>query len=292
MTHSTIFFAALEQQPPAAPRLRQLERQLVELLRTAGAAWPDCSVEPRLFVEHLARSVAGAEDLQAALDGLQAADLYLACACGHGDPAAVAALEQQVIPAVDVALARLKLQPAAQQEAKQVLRQHLLVAREERPPAIHGYAGRGPLKAWVKVAAVRIALKALQHGKKEVPVEQQVLQALPLPSRDPELHYLQEHYREAFKVALLQALAGLDTRQTNLIRQHYLDGLTTYQLGALYRVHQATAARWLERARQTILSGTRQGLMRHLEVDRDEYESIMRLIHSHLDVTLRSFLIK
>ena len=137
-----------------------------------------------------------------------------------------------------------------------------------------------------------MALRAAQRGKKEVPVEERVLSSLPLETEDPELHYLKEHYRDAFRAAVREAIAGLDTRQTNLIRQHYIDGLTTHQLGGLYRVNQSTAARWLERARQQILAHTRRGLMERLQVDRGEYESIMRLLQSHLDVTLRSFLIK
>lgn len=296
MPHGTLTASFLAAQGEDARRgwvaNERLERRLEEIVQTARAAWPDFALEPAALVQHVARCVARSPDPRAALDNLLATDLFLAWACGQGDAAAVAALEQQVIPAVNPALARLELSPAALEETKQVLRQHLLVAAADRQPAILGYAGRGPLRAWVKVAAVRVALKALQRGKKEVPVEERVLASMPLKTEDPELHYLKEHYREAFREAVRQAIAGLDTRQTNLIRQHYLDGLTTHQLGALYGVNQSTAARWLERARQVILASTRAGLMERLKVDRGEYESIMRLLHSHLDVTLRSFLIK
>ena len=284
------FLDALDTGGRAAWDPATLEPRLQQVLAEARAAWPDCALEPAALVAHLAGCVVRSDDARAALDSVRAADVLLAWASARGDAAAVAAFEEQVMPAVDPALARLDLSAAAVDETKQAMRQHLLVG-DGRPPALLSYAGRGPLRAWVKVAATRMALKALQRGKKEIPVEERVLGAMPLEAEDPELQYLKEHYRDAFKAAVRQAIAALDARQTNLICQHYLDGLTTHQLGALYRVNQSTAARWLERARQAILDNTRRGLMERLQVDRGEYESIMRLLHSHLDVTLRSFLV-
>ena len=284
------FLAALE--PPAREGWDEarLAACLEQVVAGAREAWPDLPLEPAKLVAHVAGCVARSDDPVAALDCILVGDVALAWAAARGDAAAVAAFEEQTMPAVDPALARLDLAAVAVDETKQALRQHLLVG-DARPPALLSYAGRGPLRAWVKVAATRMALKALQRGKREVPVEERVLGAMPLETEDPELHYLKEHYRDAFKAAVREAIAALDARQTNLICQHYLDGLTTHQLGALYRVNQSTAARWLERARQAILDTTRRGLMERLQVDRGEYESIMRLLHSHLDVTLRSFLV-
>lgn len=267
-----------------------LGQRLARLVRGAREVCPSSTLEDKAFVEHVGRKLAAATDPAATLEGLHGADLFLACACARGDTAALALFEP-LVKGLDGTLARVGLAPAAIEESKQRLRDHLLVGGTGGP-AILGYSGRGPLRAWIKVAAVRIGIKLARSEQRELPVSESVLQDGALEIEDPELRYLKDHYRDAFREALHQAIAQLQSRELNLIRLHYLDGLTTTQVGAIYRVHQATASRWLDRARRTILAGTRRVLMEQLRVDRSEYESIMRLINSRLDVTLRSFFLE
>ena len=83
------------------------------------------------------------------------------------------------------------------------------------------------------------------------------------------------------------ALATLPVRDLNLLRCHFLEGLTTAELGDTYAVHKATVARWLRRARTTVLSKTRRNLMIRLKVDRAEFDTIVRSLGSQMDVTLQ-----
>jgi RNA polymerase sigma-70 factor, ECF subfamily len=260
-----------------------------EQLRLAAAAWPTVTIEPALYVAYLAARIpADVVDVGRALGGLQTTDLYLSCACARGDAAALAALERHLI-AVAPSLARLRLSEPELQEITQLLRQRLLVG-EGGPPLIAQYSGRGHLQGWLRVIAVRAALKSMARGRREIPVEEQVLQALPLATDDAELRYIKELYRGEFTAAFKEALGALSTREANVLLHHYVDGLTTYEIGSLYRVHQTTATRWLEHARETILAQTREHLMRRLHAEHAEVESIMRLVHTHLDLTLRSLL--
>jgi RNA polymerase sigma-70 factor (ECF subfamily) len=55
-------------------------------------------------------------------------------------------------------------------------------------------------------------------------------------------------------------------------------------------VHRATAARWLEGARDAILATTRARLMERLEISPSELESIIRLVLSRLEINLRPLL--
>jgi len=57
-------------------------------------------------------------------------------------------------------------------------------------------------------------------------------------------------------------------------------------------VHRATVARWIAKARETLLTETRTLLMKRLRVDQNEFESIMRLIQSRFDVSIHHFLKK
>jgi RNA polymerase sigma-70 factor (ECF subfamily) len=67
-----------------------------------------------------------------------------------------------------------------------------------------------------------------------------------------------------------------------------VDGLTIDEIGALYRVHRATAARWLARAQVGLTKEIRAALIRTLNLQPAELRSVLRLIRSGLQVSLRS----
>ena len=104
---------------------------------------------------------------------------------------------------------------------------------------------------------------------------------------DPELSYIKEVYRAQFKEAFQFALDSLSDREKNLLRQNVVDGLSIDDLAGLYRAHRATVARWLSAAREALLRRTRRQFMQYARIDGDECDSIMRLVHSQLDGTIR-----
>src|SRR5437660_1544495 len=57
--------------------------------------------------------------------------------------------------------------PAFADEALQVVREHLLVAKDGAPGRIAEYRGEGPLEGWLRVAAVRAALRLQRQRKPE-----------------------------------------------------------------------------------------------------------------------------
>ena len=71
-----------------------------------------------------------------------------------------------------------------------------------------------------------------------------------------------------------------------MLRQHTLDRLAIDQLAALHGIHRATAARWVEAARQAVIAGTRRALTQRMRLSKDELASIIRLIQSQLDISL------
>ena len=101
---------------------------------------------------------------------------------------------------------------------------------------------------------------------------------------------MKELYRRAFREAFTAAMGTLDAREKNLLRQHFVDGLTIDEIGPLYEVHRATAARWVSRARERLLDETRREFMKRAKVGPKECESVLRLVRSRLDVTLAHLL--
>lgn len=212
-------------------------------------------------------------------------DLAWARALAAGDNAALARYERDLVPLIEAQLRRRGLAADVIADVQQALRTRLLVGDGEGP-AIAGYEGRGALKSWVLISALREAVRVRQHAARESAVDDDALIALAdhaeveLPSVD------KERYREAFRVAFRSALSELTPRDRVLLRMHVIDGLTIDQIGSVQGVHRATAARWIERARETVSRCVRRDLMKQLGVDPFEADELLRWVQSRIDLSL------
>jgi RNA polymerase sigma-70 factor, ECF subfamily len=267
----------------------ELEAILVGHLDQGRRAWPGIATDAEAFVAQLGRTLP-AEATVADLGNLRAGDVYLACACAAGDERAIETFEAHFFREVDVAAARMHAPAGLADEAKQQLRRILFVREEPRPAAAGEFGGRGDLRGWVRVAAVRELLRLLGVSKREVGVGDEAVFDLLSPPGDPELAYLRDLYRVEVSAGLRAAFAGISPRDRALLRYQVVEGLSIDRIGALYGVHRATAARWLERARAGILERTRAELRRRLGIAEDEVDSILRLVESRVDVTLERVL--
>jgi RNA polymerase sigma-70 factor (ECF subfamily) len=242
-------------------------------------------VSPERFARHLGERVPAHQPAMAALAGIHAGDLYFACACASGQPAAIAAFESRFAPGMVAALRRLRLTPAVVEELMLVLRERLFVGDA---PVIANYGGRAHLRRFLRVVTVRAAGRHLGKSDRERPMEDGVLEDLSPVDQDPEILHLKRAYHAEFKAAFTAALQALPDRKRTLLRQRYMDDLNIDDLAALHHVHRATAARWLVAARESLLHATREAMARGMNVTSNELDSIFRLIESQLHVTLRS----
>ena len=283
-----VFLASLgESVRTGAGGTEALGPRLAAAIEEARAAWPDLDVRDEAYVQHLARHAT--DDPIAWLERVRADDLFLAFGCASGDAVALAAFDR--IHGTEMRSLADRLVPSAiAQEVVQTLHQQLLVASDEREPGIAKYAGQGRLRGWLRVTTVREALRARKKKGLEVPAEENALEAVGTAGADPELRYMKELYKAEFREAFADALAALTARERTLLRYTVIDGLSVDRVGAIYRVHRATAARWVAKARERLVAETRQALMRRLAVGAPEQESILRLIRSDLDLSIRSFL--
>lgn len=257
-----------------------VEHALEGLVARAAAAWPDVQIEATVFAEFLGKRIEPDTIPEA-----RAEDLWIACASATGDPKALAVVESRYLPDIDGALGKMGLKSDRIAEVKQGLRRLLFVGDGESPPRIGDYKGSGDLRAWMRVTAMRAALKLIRKDGRERSLDDELLEAK-APNDDPELAYMKATYRAAFKTAFQEALESLDSRERTLLKQQIVDGLGIDELGALYDVHRATAARWVAAAREKLLARTRRAFMLNARISSDECESIMRLVRSQLDVSL------
>ncbi len=256
-----------------------------EALRRACAAirstWGEAS-SIDAFVATLAERVGAAE-----LDGLHVVDLYGAERCAQGDAAAIAWFERTCIAPLGPALGRIDPSPVFVDELRQRVREKLLVAADSRGARITEYAGRGPLGAWVRVVAVREALADRRRSGRAACDE---LLDIGANITSPELGLVKEQYRAEFQRAFAEALAELSAEQRNLLRHHYLHGLTLDQLANLYEMHRSSVARRIAKTRSGLLSATRRALMARLATSPAEFEELMGLIASRIDLSIERHL--
>ena len=264
-----------------------LGETLVSIVDEGRAAWPDVAVDEVAFVRRLAVLVTAAP--RPALTALHGADLYLAFACAVGAAHAAGAFERAFAAKIDTYVARVTRTPVARDEVRQKVREALLVGRGGRPPTIASYTGRGPLGAFVRVTAVRAALRFVHRTRPDA-LDVDELIGLRSPENDPELELLKRRYAPQLREALVSTLAALTADERNVLRLHYLDGLTLEEVAATYRIGRATAARWLARAREKILAETRSRLKAQLGVHELELDSLMDLTASRVPLSFRRHL--
>jgi RNA polymerase sigma-70 factor (ECF subfamily) len=245
------------------------------------------TISDERFVRAIAERLVGDVSLARNLDALHTDDLYLACACADGDPAALAAFEAHCGPVIERAIATTGAAVAVRADLAQIVRQRLLVAPAGGGPArVATYSARGSLSAWVRVVATREAARMRARINREVAADDDELEQLIAGDDNPEIGYLKRLYRGEFKRAFQAAVAALDDRARLVLRQHTLDRLGIDRLAALHHVHRATAARWVESARAAVQAFTERELIQRLQLSRTELDSVIRLIRSQLDLSL------
>lgn len=253
---------------------------------TAGRArWPLIATELPIFERFTA-------SLPEAAVARFAEDLFLACACAHGDAAAVRVFEELLLPPAQAAIRSIDSTPTFLDEATQRLRTHLLVGERDGRPRIGAYAARGPLRAWVSVSAARVALMMRRSSRraKEIPEDDWTVAIGAASTGNPELDLLKHQHAAAFSAALADAARALEPRLRAVLRMHFVDELSIDEIGAAYAVHRATAARWIQRARDTLLATTRDALTRKLALSATELDRVAQLVQSQLDVSLSQLL--
>lgn len=273
-----------------------LEDALLALFDAGRQAFPDVPLESADFIAHLADRLlaeqaepeGGTAIAPGLVDKLSGKDLYLTCACAKGLPQALAAFERTYLSQVPMFVGHINRSPDFADEVQQILRVNLLVGRDGTPPRITEYAGRGALHAWLRISAVRVALRLSR--KRVVDGQdgegQDGIAALVEPALGPELAHIKDRYQSEFKRALQEAVAGLTSQQRNLLRLQLHAGLTGDQIAALYKVNRSTVTRWLSAARSDILSVAQRLLQERLRLSPQEFQSLAGVVVSQLSLSL------
>ncbi|NPD24439.1 sigma factor-like helix-turn-helix DNA-binding protein [Corallococcus exiguus] len=261
-----------------------LEALLREHLTVARNAWPSVALATESFLRHLALHLPDTGAV-AVLRECHAADLYLACACGEGHPAALRAFEQHLLQQVP---SRLASMPRTQvDEALQLLRERLLMGSGGEPPRILTYSGRGALLAWVVISTARIASQLkTRDARQELFDEPPEALVQLLSTGDPEHELLRKDLRELLVDVLRKVLEALPPRERTLLRLHHLHGFTMDRLATMYGESRSGVARRVLQSRERLLKLLRAELAGRLKPDDAALDSLLGLVNSQLDLSL------
>jgi len=244
------------------------------------AAWPAIELSRGAFI-------AFAEGRAETWNGNpeRAADLYLACACLEKVPGAIAEFLSTFGDRIPKYLGRLARNADVVAEVRQILVTRCIVGDEGRPPALNGYSATGSLEGWVRATAVREALALSRESARMTGDVEAALEAR-MPWADREISLIKQIYREPVSLAFAAACAKLSAEDRALLRLHYVDGVTTASLATMYSISRATLIRRLADARTVLVQGVKTSLRSAAGVAEQDFDSVLRLVHSQIDLRL------
>lgn len=199
-------------------------------------------------------------------------DWALAYAAAAGDAEACAELESGPFERARTHLQARGFAAWIVEEAIQQTRIALLVA-DDGAPGIRRYAGTGPLAAFVRVVAVRFALKATPAGADEAIVDH-----LEGSAPAPELAMLKTTYGALVRDVVLVAWRALPAHDRFVLSLELHGRMSIHAIAELYQVHKVSAARKIARSRAVLLGEVRARLRDRLGASAETVDSVLRLI--------------
>jgi RNA polymerase sigma-70 factor (ECF subfamily) len=207
-------------------------------------------------------------------------DLFLACACAEGDPAALQHFEQHLVPVARAAVCQVSTASDLVDETIQELRQRLFMGDH---PRIAAYAGKGPLWKWLRITASRTAHDLLRARGTARESSSDVVERLLMEDVEPEFRLIRERYQDLFREALREAVTRLTAEERTLLRLRYVENQGIDRLAIPFRAHRATIARRLQTIRDKMLAHVQRRLSAEdPRLGEGDAHSLWRAVRSHI----------
>ncbi len=222
-------------------------------------------------------------------EAVLADDLYLACACAQGSSQAIALFERRYAEVLNKVAFRAQSAGVNREELLQQVRVRLFVGEG----SIASYSGRGPLGAWLRVVAARIASELIQRDALLRPASTQTGETwskIAVAQDDIEVATMRSELRGTFEAALELAAKSMASRDRALLRQYYVHRVGIDGIAKLLGVHRSNASRAVARARADFLKRVKQTLGTTLRLSDSSLNSALGLMRSDLALNLGTVL--
>jgi RNA polymerase sigma-70 factor (ECF subfamily) len=140
----------------AADQSPGLRHKLADLYALGAARWPELAVPPEVFGHYVGQVALSLPSFARRVDDLRACDLYLAAAALSGVDGAWVAFEEAVMSDLPDFLAPLVDSDELIALVLEDLATLLVFGAADQPPKLASYTGVGPLRSYVKLAALRV----------------------------------------------------------------------------------------------------------------------------------------
>jgi RNA polymerase sigma-70 factor, ECF subfamily len=249
-----------------------------EMYLAGQRRWPALSLGFDAFAAHYHRVL-----VDDTVHPLEPADLYLCCACAQEQPEALRLFESEAASVATAAIRRIHSSDDFVHDALQELWSKLLVGEDAK---VRSYSGRGPLKAWVRVAATRVALDRQRQHKRGTERRVELTDKLAAADMNVEASLLKARFGQAFQEALRASVIALSKQERNVLRMHVVGQCSIDDIGRAYNVHRATAARWIERSRAKLYAEVRDALRVQHRLTASEFKSLAVVMGAELELSL------
>jgi RNA polymerase sigma-70 factor (ECF subfamily) len=215
-------------------------------------------------------------------------DLELVAAVLAGDATAVAGFEGRFAPEIRQIAARLGIRRDVD-ELVQSLLVRIVVGGPDAAPKLASYRAQGSLHAWVRAVTTRFVIDHVRHARAQ-PSCEPLAESQLVRSQGIDGALQQARWATLVRDSVCSAFDELSPRERNLLRAAVFHRLSVDELGAMYHVHRATAARWLQRTREALHDAVAIKLRASTGMSEPEARSVLREIGVDGDVSLRSVL--
>jgi len=239
--------------------------------RIAAGAHGDLGVRPEDFSAHLARIAARhlgsgipEPDRVDFIASLHTRDLFLALACALGNDAGWQRLRECYGAFLSDVSRHILGRAPDLQELGETIWMDLFLPDRSGQSRIASYDGRSSLAAWLRVVVSNRVINERQRRSHSAgSIENIPEPADPAALDDVESGLRVGRYRRVILEAFERSLRRLDSREALIVLLRYDQNLPLGQIARLYRVHQSTITRQLERT----LEGVRRDVARVLSSD-------------------------
>lgn len=251
-----------------------------QLYAQAAASWPGVVLSEASFQERLSQLE---NDTGKRAEELAVRDIYLACACLHG----VAAAHKHLLALCErVAATIYRASPAPKvEELRQELAALVTAKGESGAVRLSKYTGKSSLYSWLRTCAIRLLPGVSPQEPSEI-LDEGALEQLVVEALGPASSSERAGVVALAKRSLDQALGTISERGRVVLRQKLALNWSVDQIGAEHGVHRATAARWVESAKDELRNVLLDVLREELGQSSAVFDSICAQISDSLFSTL------
>lgn len=216
-------------------------------------------------------------------------DLYLAFACGQGNPTELARFTERFAPVVERVRRRFGSRAPAADELLADVHERLFVRRVGGAPRISDFAGHSSLASWLNVVTARLLLNRIASANVPDAFEDKLLDTLATTTDGPERLLQRAQSHSQFRALFTNSIRRLTPRERQILRLAFVEQCTIDDLASLYGVHRTTAFRKIRQVTDRLSALLRSETRAELGMTDSEYERWCESVRSGLELSVNRY---